>query len=451
MKLEHKAGKDIIYELAIRLYPSSLESFREAISNSLDEGSNKVEIQVSIKEIVFDDWGEGIKNIEKFATFGEAMKANLGGEIIGEKGLGKLSLLRLAEKVNFRTNNGEYGIDIIMTPEYLDYDIGSVNKFLDHKGTRIIIPTPKEVPPIEDLSNYLKRSFGLRIVKGTEIILNGIRLESKSKIDASERFLFRLGGGKIDVTGNVKEDKKGKGSVDLYIKHIFVETIVVDPERRFSGWVNCNALTPTTARNDILRNEIFDDFFVHLKQFVRRFPKIEEEIGKDEMLLGNELEKLLKNYLSDMKLLPQGTILIGRGKEDSLDKQHKKSSEKKPVEPSEEPEYIKLHTQRKTNKPIKRTSKTDYGVMWVDQDYGNDKEPLFYVKPNVIVRNRTNDLYKFALKNKPSLGPKWLRLSPFLSRLAVTMNPSSEKWNREEMYLKMDEAIRYFLRHKEEL
>ncbi len=89
--------------------------------------------------------------------------------------------------------------------------------------------------------------------------------------------------------------------------------------------------------------------------------------------------------------------------------------------------------------------------MWVDQDYGNEKEPIFYVEPNVVVKNRTNDLYKFALKDKPSLGPKWLRLSPFLARLAVTMNPDSTKWNREQTYLEMDKAIRYFLKHKEEL
>jgi len=34
MRLEHKAGIDIVYELALRLYPSSLESFREACTDS---------------------------------------------------------------------------------------------------------------------------------------------------------------------------------------------------------------------------------------------------------------------------------------------------------------------------------------------------------------------------------------------------------------------------------
>ena len=75
MKLEHRAGTDIIYELAVRLYPSSLEPFRESISNALDEGTNKVELQVSNQEIIVEDWGGGIDDIENFSKFGEASKA----------------------------------------------------------------------------------------------------------------------------------------------------------------------------------------------------------------------------------------------------------------------------------------------------------------------------------------------------------------------------------------
>ena len=447
MRLEHKAGTDIIYELAVRLYPSSLESFREAISNALDEGTRKVDIQTSLNEIIVEDWGEGIIDVEKFATYGERMKGDQGGEIIGEKGLGKLSLLRLAKKVNFRSNNAEFGLDIIMTPDHLDYTIGAANKFLPHQGTRIIIPRPSEVPPIDELSNYLKKTFGLRIAKGQQIILNGIKLESKSKIDSTEKFLFRLKGG-VDITGNIKADKKGRGALDVYVKHVFTTSLLIDPERRFSGWVNCNELTPVTARNDIWKGDVYDDFFVHLKQYVRRFPKIEEEIGKDEVLIGNELDKLLKSYLNEMKILPEGTVLVGRGKEPTLDKRDKKRKQKIGSEQSEESEYIKQYTQPKTNKPIKRKTKTNYGVMWVDQDYGNDREPIFFVEPNIVIKNRTNDLYKFSLKNKSSLGPKWLRLIPYLARSAITINPESKKWDRNKMYLEMDNAIRYFLRQK---
>jgi len=456
MRAEHKAGAEIIYELAVRLYPSSLEPFREAISNALDEGSKKIEMQTSNHEIIVEDWGEGIDDPEKFFEFGHASKAGLGGEVIGQKGLGKLSLLRFGENVNFRTNNEEVGMNIIMTPQNFEYDIKSAKKFLDHRGTRVIIPNPKGVPPTDELSNYLKKTFGLRIAKGTQIVLNGVILESSSKINPKGKFLFRLKGGEVDVDGNLKEDKKGHGNVDIYIRHVFVTSIVVDPERLFSGWVNCNELIPTTSRNDVIRDRdggMFNDFFEHLRHYVRRFPKIEEEITKQEELLGNELSKMLRNYLSDMKLLPQGTMLIGRGNENALDKQHKtKAKEKISKEvPEEVPEYIRIHSSKKTNKPIKRTEKKDYGVIWLKQNIGNDEEPIFFVEPNMIIENRTNDIYKFMVKNKASLGSKPIRAFPYLARVAVSMNKESSKWDRKKLLLEIDSAVRYFLKNKGEL
>lgn len=77
MKLEHKAGSDAVNELALRLYPSSLESFREAISNALDEGTKKVIIQVSLNEVLVEDFGEGIDDVEKFREYGQYSKAKV--------------------------------------------------------------------------------------------------------------------------------------------------------------------------------------------------------------------------------------------------------------------------------------------------------------------------------------------------------------------------------------
>jgi len=452
MRLEHKAGIDIVYELALRLYPSSLESFREAISNSLDEGSKKVEITASRSEVIVEDWGEGIQDLEKFRTFGDYTKAKRGGETIGMKGLGKLSLLRMGKNVNFRTNNGKYGIDIVMTPEYLDASMGAKEEYLQHQGTRVNILNPAEVPSRDELSDYLKRAFGLRIAGGVEIILNGMPLTSK--VDKNERFLFRLKG-RIDAVGNVKQEKKGRGSLDVYVKHVFVTSVLVDPERSFGGWVNCNELIPTTSRNELVKDSMYGDFLDHLKEYVGRFPKIEEEIGKDEIRMGNELSKLMKRYLKDMKLFPEGKIPLGKGTESTLTalgtKKRKQKETLKKEEEEKVPEYVKLHTSTKTSKPIRRTTKTDYGIMWIDQDYGSEREPLFYVEPNIIVRNRTNALYRFALKNKPSLGPKWLRLLPYLSRVAVSINPDSKKWSREQANLEADKATCYFLKQQGEL
>lgn len=451
MRLEHKAGIDIIYELALRLYPSCLESFREAISNSLDEGSKRIQIQCSRNQVMVEDWGEGITDLEKFRTFGDYTKAKRSGETIGMKGLGKLSLLRMGRNVVFDTNNGKFGININMTPEYLDADMGAKEEFLEHPGTKVNITNPMEVPSTSDLSDYLKRAFGLRIARGTEITLNGVTLTSK--VDHNERFLFRLKGG-VDVTGNVKQEKKGRGSLDVYVKHVFVTSALIDPERKFNGWVNCNELIPTTSRNDLVKDRTYGDFIEHLKAYVTRFPKREEDIGRVEVRMGNELSKLMRKYLKYMKLFPEGKLPFGKGTEIRLTGRDKKKRNRKKLstkEKEELPDYVKLHTSINTTKPIRRTKKTDYGIMWIDQDYGNEKEPLFYVEPNIIVRNRTNALYRFALKNKASLGPKWLRLLPYLSRVAVSINPNSKNWSREATNLEVDKATCYFLKQQGEL
>ena len=68
--------------------------------------------------------------------------------------------------------------------------------------------------------------------------------------------------------------------------------------------------------------------------------------------------------------------------------------------------------------------------------------------PNVIVKNRTNDLYKYALKDKKSLGPKWVRMFPRLARAAVSKNSESKGWNIERLNEEVDKAIRKLLKEK---
>ncbi len=86
----HEVGKDLIPELAMRVYSSYLDSFREAISNAFDENSERVALSISNDKIVIEDWGNGIKDYNEFRKFGQASKKSRKGEVIGEKGLGKL-------------------------------------------------------------------------------------------------------------------------------------------------------------------------------------------------------------------------------------------------------------------------------------------------------------------------------------------------------------------------
>jgi hypothetical protein len=410
-----------------------------------------VEVVCSSNEVIVEDWGEGIKDVETFRIYGQDTKAGLGGETIGEKGLGKLALLRLGKNVEFKTNNGKFGIDIVMTVEYIDPQYGALGEYLDHKGTRVIVAHPDLVPPTAELADYLKRVFGLRIASGKDVILNGAKLTSK--VDAKEERLFRMRGG-VDVFGNLKQDKAGKGAVDLYVKHVFIKSLLVDPERSFKGWVNCNELTPTTNRNDVLSDGPYKDFIDHLKEYVaQRFPKRQEELDREELLLANELSKMLRAYLKHMDILPKGELPFGRGNEPFKDRRQRKESRKRPEKPTkpEPKEEERLRTILKTDKPIRRTRRTDYGFDEVYTPEGNEKPPMYFHPPTFVIHNTSNDLYIFAKKNKASMGPKWLRILPWLARTAVCMNKDYGKWDIERINSTVDQAMRYFLTQKGEI
>jgi hypothetical protein len=119
----HEVGRDLIPELAMRVYSSRLDSFREAISNAFDEDSQKVVLSISNDKIAIEDWGNGIRDYNEFRKFGQASKKSRKEEeeeeeeeeVIGEKGLGKLSLLNLGNCVCFETNNGNVGMKFYMT------------------------------------------------------------------------------------------------------------------------------------------------------------------------------------------------------------------------------------------------------------------------------------------------------------------------------------------------
>src|SRR5207245_10276827 len=139
----------------------------------------------------------------------------------------------------------------------------------------------------------------------------------------------------------------------------YVTSLRGNPQRSFTGWINCNELMPTTSRTETVKDERYQDFLSHLKEHVAsRFPKKEEEIGKDEIWLGNELANLLKNFLKDMNLYPEGKILLEKDGESTPTALRETKKREKLLETKESekevPEYVKIHMSRKTNKPIRR-------------------------------------------------------------------------------------------------
>src|SRR5919108_128500 len=471
----HEVGKDLIPELAMRVYSSHFDSFREAISNAFDENSQKVVLSISDDKIVIEDWGNGIQDYDEFRKFGHASKKSRKGEVIGEKGLGKLSLLNLGGIVCFETNNGNMGMKFYMTLEGFTSSIykKDTNAFILHRGTKITITKlATTTPDMEELTAYLKKAFSLRLAQGAKIILNNQSIKPRLSLDPKEQFLFELTKVKdvdVNVTGNLKATDDGRGIVDLYVDHVFVTSLEVDTRRKFDGWVNCNVLTPETSRNNIVQNGIYREFIYLLRRYTSRFPLRDISVDEYKLMLSRELNALLKNYLKDMRIKVQPQLFdrdagrdnTGRSKfaGSQLSASTGDSIEGKSISgPLSAIEKVSADTstnmsdknqgheqQQKQQKNIQ----SSITIRWEFADLGNEKEPVYFVPPNIIYCNTSNDLYKFAMDKNRRFGPTWIRMLPYLARIAVAMGSESvSRLSAEQLNRRIDEATRYFLRQK---
>jgi hypothetical protein len=247
----------------------------------------------------------------------------------------------------------------------------------------------------------------------------------------------------------------GVGNIDIYVKHVFVTTIMVDPNRRVKGWVNCNDLDLTTARTDIVRDDTFDDFFDHLKKYLTRFPSEERKSKRERVQLMNQINKILKDYIKDYNIPLTGLVPQGRGKRqgdvDELKEMIGTSEaghKKKESEREGKGDHHTIHKHPKQG--FKNEIKTDFGLIWMDVEHDDPKEfrPIYFVKPNIMIQNVNHPLYKFGITNKFQWGYRWFRLLWLVSYAMVMMLPEYETMLPDQMYEKVCEIVEYILHKK---
>jgi hypothetical protein len=446
------------------VYSSQLDSFREAVSNAFDENSSRISLTISSDKIVIEDWGNGIKDYDEFRRFGQASKKTREGEIIGEKGLGKLSLLNLGNSVCFETSNQAVGIKFYMTMAGFSKPVYRTRRsFVDHVGTRITVTKLKNKIDVNEVVSYLKKTFGLRLAQGAKIVINGKALKHKAALDPGEVVLFRSEKHGSVVTGNLKADPEGKGIAEVYVDHVFVASIEVDTRRGFGGWVNCNLLTPETSRNNIIQDSIYNEFINGLRKYVSRFPFKEIAVDQHKLLLSKELSALLKKYMKDMKINIgniQGLMIDAPGRQVKRLPRTIGDAKRNPNNLSEGSggTYPNLPSHYDGKSKPTRTKQGDDNnageaaslntIHWEYAELGNEKGPMHFVPPNVVYCNTSNDLFRFAMMKSSSYGPKWIRLLPYLARIAVEINVGPLRLSPDQFNSKVDDATRYFLKQK---
>jgi hypothetical protein len=193
---------NVLNHLGLNLYSNTPAVLSEVIANSYDADAENVDITISQEsdEIVIFDDGNGMSLQEindKFLTVGyqkrengECLSKNFKRPVMGRKGIGKLSLLSIANVIEIHSkSNEEAGNALILEKGELENQIkhngGKYNPkeidFVDFgkpRGTKIIISNfPRDINRTE---SYLRTRLASRFVllqdKHPFNIINGVPL-----------------------------------------------------------------------------------------------------------------------------------------------------------------------------------------------------------------------------------------------------------------------------------
>lgn len=503
--IPHRAGRANVWELVTKQFPGLKEIFREMVSNAIDAGSHRFDIDIGKAfkdEISGEDWGKGIENADHFAEYSSGEKEDRVEDpnTIGRIGIGKLSTLRFKIAPDMPLQKA---LDANPYVTFLTYFPGADmssriqmhldghhvqshggKHFLEHAGTKIIIEKPITMPDPDEIKKYLASTFAIRIAEGMKIFVNGEQLKARMPkgFDAKGRHIRTVSGGHA-ITGNLYEDQTGNGELLVFTKKVRVCKLLVDDTRAVAGWVNCDGLSLQLNRNDfVTEDRVYKEFMSQMREEVaRKFPLKSTSQDKDQHVttrdynLAREILDHIgawmkeKNIEAKMKMFlsatqgQQDTGVDNCGKklveaEGSLGKPHTHHGEHHGTgdgkhNPMQQDSYKgKVHILvDEKGKTTKRRLKNDMGIQGKHIALGKDKDPIFYWHPGIIVFNISNDLYRYCVDEKLDkwkIGLRKIRMLPWLSSVMVDMQPEyvSGKMTVAEYKKQRDEASRFLLK-----
>ena len=200
---------NVLNNLGINLYSNVPAVLSEVVANSWDADATKVDIKIEPDNIIITDDGDGMTRDDindKYLMVGyerregkENELTNRGRSVMGRKGIGKLSLLSIANIVTVEAVKGEEKNGFVMLVEdikdrikqkkQIDYKPDSLpeNKItLNKKGTRIILTDLQK--GVSQAPNALRKRLARRfsIIGSDEF---DVRINEKS-VTAADRGYF---------------------------------------------------------------------------------------------------------------------------------------------------------------------------------------------------------------------------------------------------------------------
>src|SRR5207247_10225907 len=133
-------GADFVEKMLSGMLEDTRLSVRELTANGIDastRGSEIIKITIDETGLEWEDWGHGILDPKKFREIGTSLKLDPTSSA-RYFGVGRTTALFLGDKVYWRSNNGEIGMQFYLTRKGMsEGTIRGQTKFIDNVGTQM--------------------------------------------------------------------------------------------------------------------------------------------------------------------------------------------------------------------------------------------------------------------------------------------------------------------------
>ncbi|HVB12167.1 MAG TPA: ATP-binding protein [Nitrososphaerales archaeon] len=308
-----RLSSGIMDELMDKAYISVYDPFRELIANSYDANAYKVRIEIEDEHTCYvDDDGYGISDFNSFLTKGMTEKrqqkkgtSDSGRALIGEKGLGFLSVFKIAREVDVYSRPGPQTWKVHLTDDLIRNSIDNgdpipveeAGDFLTY-GTRIYLRKLKKSFSVAKLYEYVSVAFAPLLTWQFRILINGneaIAPELPAGImheRSGEGYSITL------VDPYRVEDRK---PVRFYNRGVLVKRELVTRRPNLTGFVNTD-LALVTGRGAYVEDDQYHKFKKSLDSLVEDIPDSPHYSNVLVQKSLNKLARVLEKALSTVEI-----------------------------------------------------------------------------------------------------------------------------------------------------
>lgn len=308
-----RLSSGIMDELMDKAYISVYDPFRELIANSYDANAYKVRVEIEDEHNCYiDDDGYGISDFNSFLTKGMTEKrlqkkgtSDSGRALIGEKGLGFLSVFKIAREVEVYSRPGPQTWKVHLTDDLIRNSIDNgepipveqAGDFLTY-GTRVYLRKLKKSFSVAKLYEYVSVAFAPLLTWQFRILING-----------NEAIAPELPGGimhersgegySISLVDPYRvEDRK---PVRFYNRGVLVKREVISRRPNLTGFVNTD-LSLVTGRGAYVEDDQYHKFKKSLDSLVEDIPDSPHYSNVLVQKSLNKLARVLEKALSTVEI-----------------------------------------------------------------------------------------------------------------------------------------------------